>query len=194
MQRSSPVSCAIVLFLTATAACAVDGQVPQQVTAAEFFAAEVNGHTDLRDFQTHADHREPLKVTMGQPTRETCDTTWVATTCAIEWDGISVFYTNQGGDVGQDLGLSTLTLTNPSAFLDYGGTTIRVGDPISRLQQIFPEAYRDRGNNCPPPPGYPPCRHAALVHIHDDGVNSMSFTYDPSTLSIEKIMWFRNII
>ncbi|MDT8370306.1 MAG: hypothetical protein RQ745_13950 [Longimicrobiales bacterium] len=176
----------------ATTACTANAQVPQQVTSAEFFAAKVNGHTNLQDFATHSDDRDRLKVTMGQPTSEVCETTMVETTCTIEWDGISVLYTDIAGNVEEDLTLFTLTLTGSASFLDYGGTTVRVGDPISRLRQIFPEAYENRGNDCPASPGYPSCNHAVLVN-HSD-FDSLMFTYNPSTLVVEEISWARNIL
>lgn len=194
IRRKLATSCVVALFGTAIAACSVDGQVPTTVTPEEFFAARVNGHTELQDFHTHANDRDQLKVSMGQPLSESCETTEVETTCQIEWDGILVSYTDMGGSLGQDLGLFRLTLTGPAASLDYGGTTIRVGDPISQLQQIFPEAYQNRGDNCPAhPASVNPCRHAVVIN-DGNGVNGMQFQYNPSTLAIEEIRWHRNII
>ncbi|MDT8370305.1 MAG: hypothetical protein RQ745_13945 [Longimicrobiales bacterium] len=179
----------VALLLTVTTACTANAQVPQQVTEAEFFAARVNGHTPLQDFNTHADNRDPLKATMGQPTAEVCETTAISTDCTVNWNGVEVAYT----DIAGDLEVATLKLTTPAEFLDYGGTTIRVGDPISRLQQIFPEAYQNRGDNCPAhPASVHPCSHAAIVK--DGGISGMHFRYNPSTLVIEEIKWHRNII
>lgn len=189
-RRYSIFASTVVVILMATMACGVESQVPVEVSSEEFFAARVNGAADLRDFVTYEDDWEPLKLKMGQPLVESCDTTPVEVDCTLSWDGVSALIV----DYPDKLNLLYLDLTGPGAFLDYGGATIRVGDPIEQLQKIFPAAYEQRGHDCASEveSGHE-CSHAAIVTAPDD-LNSMSFTYDPHSGLIETIRYRRNIV
>lgn len=181
-----------VVILMATMACGVESQVPVEVSSEAFFAAKVNGAADLRDFVTYEDDWEPLKLKMGQPLVESCDTTPVEVDCTLSWDGVSALIV----DYPDKLNLLYLELTGPGAFLDYGSATIRVGDPIEQLQKIFPTAYEQRGHNCTSEvevESVHECSHAALVKAPDD-LNSMIFIYDPRSGLIETIRYRRNIV
>jgi len=85
-------------------------------------------------------------------------------------------------DVGNGPELATAEITGPGSHLTYQGVEIRVGDPLNKLQPLFPEAYEKRGGIT----HRDTTTYAVRLNV-GGSITGLSFHYNNSTQVITKI-------
>lgn len=129
-----------------------------------------------------------LKQTLGEPMDEHCkeyhSILGFEPACSYMYDGLEIYYAN----VGSGPELAEIVITSSAAFLQYEDIVFKVGDPISKLQPHFPEAYASRGMvENPSSEGSP-----YWIRLNIGGsVANISFQYNPDSETIEKIRFFQ---
>jgi len=88
-------------------------------------------------------------------------------------------------DVGSGPELVAAEITGPGSHLTYQGVEIRVGDPVSKLQPLFPEAYSLRG----PVTNSGVTRYIVSINVAGS-ITYLTFRYSNTTQTIVEIeLW-----
>jgi len=173
----------LILFLTCLITCS-NAQESQQIDSINEFY--LNGKISLVDLLFVEGEWSVITESLGQPKSKECkeyqEILGFETTCDFFYPGIEIHYTN----VGQGVELSSLELTTNDAFLQYKGSKIRVGDPITALQNLFPEAYQKRG----PVTNGGKTRYIISLNVNKS-ITYLSFRYSNNTKKITEIKLFQ---
>lgn len=178
----------IIIFLTVLMSlpnCSM-AQDSQQISYRSFKEFELNNVVTLNKLIDVKGNWSIITEALGQPQSKECkeyqEILGFETTCDFFYPGIEIYYTN----VGQGVELSTLELTTNEAFLHYKGSKIRIGDPITVLQNSFPEAYQKRG----PVTNGGKTRYIISLNVNKS-ITYLSFRYSNNTKKITEIKLFQ---
>lgn len=160
-----------------------EAQEPEQISFEQGNQFSVSSTISLNSLVSLEGDWIHLKEVLGEPVEENCQEynslLGFEPACSFAYDGLEINYAN----VGNGIELASVKLTNDTPFLEYEDTAIRVGDPISSLEPLFPEAYANRG----------PIHNSSgeslyWIHLNIGGsVAYISFRYDPNSVIIEEI-------
>ena len=183
-MRYPSILCLIIYFTIANCAHA---QEEEQISTEQFLQLSVNGSISVASLSQLDGDWETLKEALGEPLEEDCKEysaiLGFETTCDFLYDGLEILYAN----VGRGPELAEIVITNSTPFLEYEGTKLRVGDPVSRLEPHFPEAYVNRGplENAEGHTSY-------FVRLNIAGsVSNLYFEYDVETQNITEIVFYK---
>jgi hypothetical protein len=104
--------------------------------------------------------------------------------CYIRKSGIEIYYNDGLGDFM----MGRLTITNANYAFKIKGQVIKVGDDISKLAAVYPDAYRKK-HKVPSKQN----EYQVLLHLEQVEVG-ISFEYDPQTNKITKILWSQSLV
>lgn len=166
----------------------VYGQDVEKIENSQFEKFELNNKIKLKTLIDIAGDWQTLKDHLGQPSEQECEQRnpilGFEPSCTFRYNGLVINYT----DVGNGIELANAELSNSKAFLNYEGRQIRVGDSVSKLQELFPEAYKKRHtvtNN-------DVTRHFIQLNVKSS-VTYLSFQYNMETKKINLIKLLRII-
>jgi len=180
----------LVLFYLITSVAAVKAQSWGTLSAEDFRAIEIiNAQysqsmklTDIADQPINGSWSQLSSLGLGSPTCTTSE--YTGTECNIKKSGIEIYYSDQ---LGEFL-MGELTITSASYGFKIKGHLIKVGDDISKLSSVNPEAYSKR-KKVPSKVN----EYQVLLHL-DIGDVSIYFRYDQQTNCITKIGFFQSIV
>jgi hypothetical protein len=84
--------------------------------------------------------------------------------------------------------MGELTITNANFAFEIKGHTIKVGDDISKLASVHPDAYSKRQRIRPQGVEYQVLMHLEQVNL------SISFSFDPQSNLITEIMIHQSLV
>jgi hypothetical protein len=125
-----------------------------------------------------------LNTGLGLPAPQ-CSENSAGNNCYVRSSGIEIYYSDRLGDF--DMG--RLTITNANFAFKIKGQSIKVGDDISKLASVHPDAYSKRqivslsGDS----------RHQVLLHLEYVSLG-ISFLYDANTNAITEIMIHQSLV
>lgn len=166
----------------------LNAQDPANLTSQDFSSIMLNDQMLLTDLIGIDGDYNHLKNELGQPLAEECNNDMVVLgmepSCTFLYPGLEILYT----DVGNGPELAEAIISGPGSHLTYQGVEIRVGDPVSKLQTLFPEAYSLRG----------PVTHGGVTRYYVQlnvagSVTNLSFRYNNTTQTIAEIILLRII-
>jgi hypothetical protein len=111
-----------------------------------------------------------LNTGLGLPAPQ-CSENSAGNNCYVRSSGIEIYYSDRLGDFS----MGRMTITNANFAFKIKGHTIKVGDDISKLASVHPDAYSKRQRIRPQGVEY-----QVLLHLEHTGM-AMSFRYDPQT-------------
>jgi hypothetical protein len=175
------------LFCIAFLTLESNAQVRGQINTIQFEQFSVNDDISLFALRELGSDWDILKEALGNPAQEDCSEydqiLGFEPPCDFLYDGLKIAYAN----VGRGIELASVKLTNDTPFLQYEDTAIRVGDPISKLEPLFPEGYANRG------PIHSPTgetNYAIRLNVASSIAN-FAFTYDPVNETVTEILFFQ---
>lgn len=168
----------IVLYFTFLQIGIVQAQEAELIDHDQFTKFIVNDHITIFELVTLESNWEFLKDSLGDPVSESCKEgdlfMGFEPYCNFTYNGLKINYTS----VGNGVELSSIKITNDSAYLMYENVELRVGDSISKIAPLFTEAYNNRGQI--------ETNHAIKLNV-DGSVANISFRYDPIDEKITEI-------
>jgi hypothetical protein len=168
-----------------TLASSINAQPIEQISYQQFTKFSVNGEISVDALTELGSDWDQLKDALGSPLEEKCYESapimGFETRCNFFYDGLEIYY----GAVGNGVELSKIELSNDIPFLQYEDTAIRVGDPISKLEPLFPQAYTDRE---PIHTATGETNYAIRLNV-GSSIAYFSFTYDPINETITEILF-----
>ena len=120
---------------------------------------------------------------IGLPACSTSE--YTGTECYIRKPGIEVYYSDQLGKFS----MGQLTITSSNYGFKIKGILIKVGDDISKLALVHPDAYSKREKL----QSQTLTDHQVLLHLEGTDV-SISFRYDPQTNCVTRIGFFQSLV
>jgi hypothetical protein len=110
----------------------------------QFQNFEINGKVTFVQLIDNAGKWDKIKQYLGEPDSEESiprpEILGYKPTKIFNYDGLIIKYI----DMGNNFELSTLTIHNNSPYLSFYSTIFRVGDNISKIKSVFPEAYQKK--------------------------------------------------
>lgn len=156
----------VILFLSAQTTIAQQTSIDHN----QFTKFSINNQITIEKLVNLEGNWEFLKGSLGDPVIEDCKEgdsfMGIEPHCSFTYDGLEINYTS----VGNGVELSSVKITDDSAFLMYDNVKLRVGDSISKIAPIFPEAYDNRGQI--------ETNHVIRLNIAGSVAN-ISFHYNP---------------
>jgi len=135
---------AITIIFLFTLSCA-QAQDAEQIDHNQFTKFSINNQITIVELVSLDSNWEFLKESLGSPISEDCKEgdsfMGIEPHCSYTYDGLKINYTS----VGNGVELSSIKITNDSAHIMYENVELHVGDSISKLAPLFPEAYENRG-------------------------------------------------
>jgi hypothetical protein len=125
-----------------------------------------------------------LNTGLGLPAPQ-CSENSAGNNCYVRSSGIEIYYSDRLGDFS----MGRMTITNANFAFKIKGHTIKVGDDISKLASVHPDAYSKRqivslsGDS----------RHQVLLHLEYVSLG-ISFLYDANTNEITEIMIHQSLV
>jgi hypothetical protein len=170
-----------------TLASSIHAQSIEQISYQQFTKFSINGDISVITLKDLDSDWNYLKEALGEPADEECSDgvafIGMLPTCRFYYDGLEIKYSSSDGDVN----LSSMKLTNANYYLQYEDVEIKVGDPTSELEAVFPEAYNGRG------PVHAPSgvtNYYIRLNIEGGGSN-ISFRYNHETQIITEISYIQ---
>lgn len=167
----------IIITLLHTFSCAY-AQDAEQIDHTQFSKFIVNDHISIVELVTLESNWAFLKDSLGDPLTEDCKEgdafMGIEPHCSYTYDGLEINYTS----VGNGVELSSINMTNDSAYLMYENVELRVGDSISKIAPLFAEAYNNRGQI--------DTKHVIKLNVAGSVAN-ITFRYDPVDDKITEI-------
>ncbi len=111
---------------------------------------------------------------------------FVGTECFVRKSGVEIYYSNQLGEFK----LGRLTITNADFVFKIKGHIIKVGDHVSKLMPVHPDAYSKRHKL--KSQRWPNTSQVLLHYQYGDA--SLSFEYNTTTNIITKIEWHQSLV
>lgn len=168
---------AIIITVLLTFSCA-QAQDAEQIDYNQFTEFTINNQITIVELVNLESDWEFLKESLSNPVSEDCKEgdsfMGIEPYCNFTYNGLKINYTS----VGNGVELSSIKITNDSAFLMYENVELRVGDSISKISSLFPEAYINRGQV--------ETNHVIRLNIAGSVAN-ISFRYDPIDEKITEI-------
>src|SRR6056297_468376 len=122
----------IIITLLHTFSCAY-AQDAEQIDHTQFSKFIVNDHISIVELVTLESNWAFLKDSLGDPLTEDCKDgdafMGIKPHCSFTYDGLEIDYIS----VGNGVELSSIKMTNDSAYLMYENVELRVGDSISKI-------------------------------------------------------------
>lgn len=124
-----------------------------------------------------------LNTGLGLPAPQ-CSENSAGNNCFVRSSGIEIYYSDRLGDFL----MGELTITNANFAFEIKGHTIKVGDDISKLASVHPDAYSKRQRIRPQGVEYQVLMHLEQVNL------SISFSFDPQSNLITEIMIHQSLV
>jgi len=157
-------------------------QDAEQIDHNQFTKFSINNQITIEKLVNLKGNWEFLKDSLGDPVSEDCregdSFMGIEPHCSFTYDGLEINYTS----VGNGVELSSIKITYDRVYLVYVRVELRVGDSISKLAPLFPEAYDNRGQI--------ETNHVIRLNIAGSVAN-ISFRYDPIDEKITEIRFIQ---
>jgi len=168
----------IVLYFTFLPFSIAQAQDAEQIDHNQFTKFSINSQITLERLVNLEGNWEFLKDSLDDPVSEDCKEgdsfMGIEPHCSFTYDGLGINYTS----VGNGIELSSIKITDDRVYLVYESVELRVGDSISKLAPLFPEAYDNRGQI--------DTNHVIRLNIAGSVAN-ISFRYNPKDDKITEI-------
>src|SRR6056297_337771 len=168
---------AIIITVLLTCSCA-QAQDAEQIDHNQFTKFIVNDQISIVELVALESNWPFLKDSLGDPLTEDCKEgdafMGIEPHCSYTYDGLEINYTS----VGNGVELSSIKMSNDSAYLVYENVKLRVGDSISKIAPLFTEAYNNRGQI--------DTNHVIRLNVTGTVAN-ITFRYDPVDDKITEI-------
>jgi len=168
----------IAVFFTFSPIGFAQAQIAEKMDYEQFKNFSINSQITIFELVSLESNWESLKESLGSPISEDCKEgdsfMGIEPHCSFTYDGLEINYTS----VGNGVELSSIKINNDSAHIMYENVELHVGDSISKLAPLFPEAYENRGQ----------IETNHLIRLNIAGsVANISFHYNPVDKKITEI-------